>query len=45
MTKRGSILEKLIVLLIVSYISPTIAAVILGAWVLKYVYELGKSGI
>ena len=41
--QRRSTLEKLIILLIVAYISPTIAAIVLGAWVLRYVYELGRS--
>ena len=42
MIRQGNMLQRLVILLILSYISPTIAAVVLGAWVLRYVYELGR---
>ena len=43
MTRQRGLLEKVIILAVVAYISPTIATVILGAWVLKYVYDLGRN--
>jgi hypothetical protein len=44
MTKQRGWFEKLIILAIVAYISPAIATVIFGAWILKYVYDLGRNG-
>ena len=43
MTRRNDWLKKVIVILIVAYISPSIAAMIVGLYTMKYVYELGKN--
>ena len=43
MRKRNHFFRMALLLLIVAYISPTVAAMILGAIVFKHLYEAGHT--